>query len=91
MQRSYIKVIQKVGFWNIKTKIYQTIKGLIILFIKFQFYNQIQQAFWSLRTSNSNLDLKLSLNSNSFIICIISDTFVLFPIYLFYDLRPSLH
>ncbi len=28
------KVGQKIGLWNIKTKIYWTIKGLIILFIK---------------------------------------------------------
>ncbi len=35
VQRSYIEVSQKVGLLNIKTKIYQTIKGLIIIFIKF--------------------------------------------------------
>ncbi len=29
--------MQKVGLYNKKTKIYQTIKGLIILFIKLQF------------------------------------------------------
>ena len=37
-----------------KTKIYQTIKGLIILFIKFQFFNQVQQAFRPLYTSIFN-------------------------------------
>ena len=33
------KVSQKVGLYNKKTKIYQTIEGLIILFIKLQFFN----------------------------------------------------
>ncbi len=37
-----MEVDQKVGLWNIKTKIYQTIKSLIILFIKLQFSNQMQ-------------------------------------------------
>ena len=39
MQRLYIEIGQKVGLYNIKTKIYQTIKGLIILFIKLLFFN----------------------------------------------------
>ncbi len=34
MQRSRTKVGKKVGLRNKKTKIYRTIKGLIILFIK---------------------------------------------------------
>ncbi len=50
-----------------KTKIYQTIKGLIILFIKLQFFNQVQQAFKLLYTSISNIDLNLSLNPNDFV------------------------
>ena len=33
--RSHTEVGQKIGLENIKTKIYQTIQGLIILFIKF--------------------------------------------------------
>ena len=40
-----------------KTKIYWIIKGLITLFIKLQFFHQVQQAFKPLYTSNSNLDL----------------------------------
>ncbi len=71
-----MEVSQKVGLWNMKTKIYQTIKGLIILFIKLQFSNQVQQAFRLLRISTSNIDLNLSLNSNGLIICIIPDAFV---------------
>ncbi len=34
MQRSCAEVGKKIGPCNKKTKIYQTIKGLIILFIK---------------------------------------------------------
>ncbi len=37
-----MEIGQKVGLWNIKTKIYQTMKGLVILFIKFQFFNQVE-------------------------------------------------
>ncbi len=59
-----------------KTKIYQTIKGLIILFIKLQFSNQLQQAFILFRISKSNLDLNLSLNSDGFVTYIILDAFV---------------
>ncbi len=65
-----------------KTKIYQTIKGLIILFIKLQFFNQVPQAFRSLYISTFNLDLNLSLNLNDFINCMIPNTFVLSPIRL---------
>ena len=50
-----------------KTKIYQTIKGLNVLFIKLEFPNQMQQAFKPLHALNSNLNLYFSLNSNSFI------------------------
>ena len=39
MQRLGIEINQKMGLLNIKTKIYQTIKDLIILFIKLQFSN----------------------------------------------------
>ncbi len=41
----------KVGLYNKKTKIYQTIKGLIILFIKLQFSIRYNQAWRPLRTS----------------------------------------
>ena len=37
-----MEISQNVSLWNIKTKIYQTIKSLIILFIKLQFSNQVQ-------------------------------------------------
>ncbi len=63
-----------------KTKIYQTIKGLIILFIKLQFSNQIQQAFRPLSISNSNIDLNLNLNPNGLVTYIISDVFISSPI-----------
>ncbi len=55
-----------------KTKIYQTIKGLIILFIKLQFSNQVQEAFRPLHT----LIVNLSLNSNGLVTYIISNTFI---------------
>ncbi len=75
-----------------KTKIYKTIKGLIILFIKLQFYNQVQQAFRPLRISTSNIKLNLSFNLNGFITYIISNTFVSFLICLMipniYQQRP---
>ena len=74
-----------------KAKIYRTIKGLIILFIKLQFSNQVQQAFKPLHTSTFNLDLNLSLNPNGLVTCIIPDTFVSSPIRLVHDSRPSLH
>ncbi len=45
--------VQKVGLYIKKTKICQTIKGLIILFIKLQFSIRCNQAFRSLRTSTS--------------------------------------
>ncbi len=83
--------VWKIGQWNIKTKIYWTIKGLIILFIKLQFSNQMQQAYRLLHTLTSNLNLKLSLNPNGFVICIIFNAFILSPIYLIHNFRPSLH
>ena len=42
VQKSCLEISQKVGLYNKKTKIYQTIKGLIILFIKPQFSNKVQ-------------------------------------------------
>ncbi len=45
--------VQKVGLYNKKTKIYQIIKGLIILFIKLQFSIRCNQAFRPLYTSIS--------------------------------------
>ncbi len=45
-----------------KTKIYQTIKGLIILFIKLQFSIRCNQAFKPLCTSTSNIYLNIYLN-----------------------------
>ena len=74
-----------------KTKIYQTIKSLIILFIKLQFSNQLQQGFRLLHTLTSNLDLNLSLKPNGVVTCIIPNTFILSPICLVHNSRPSLH
>ncbi len=60
--------IWKIGLCNKKTKIYWTIKGLIILFIKLQFSIRCNQAFKPLRTSTCNIYLNiylyLSLNPN---------------------------
>ncbi len=61
---------------NKKTKIYQTIKGLIILFIKLQFSIKCNQAFRSLSISTSNIYLNLSFNPNGFVTCIIPNAFV---------------
>ncbi len=63
MQKSRVEVGQKVDLCIWKTKIYRTIEGLIILFIKLQFSIRCNQAFRSLRTSTSNIYLNLSLNS----------------------------
>ncbi len=84
MQRSYMEDRSMVGQLKIETKIYQTTEGLIILFIKLQFFHKVQQAFKSLRTSNSNLNLNLSFNT-------IVSLFVSFPIRLFPHSRPSLY
>ncbi len=84
----------KVGLYNNKTKIFRTIKGLIILFIKIQFSLKCNQAFRPFRTSISNIYLKLSLNPNGFVTCIISNAFVSSPIYLMIldiYLQRSLH
>ena len=51
----------------------------------------MQQAFRPLRISNSNLNLNLNLNPNSLITYIIPNAFVLSPIRLIHDSRPSLH
>ncbi len=59
-----------------KTKIYQTIKGLIILFSKLQFLIKCNQAFRLLRPSTSNIYLNLNLNLNGLITCIIPNAFV---------------
>ncbi len=56
--------ICKVGLCNKKIKIYWTIKGLIILFIKFQFSIRCNQTFKPLCISTSNIYLNLSLNPN---------------------------
>ena len=65
-----------------KTQIYQTIKNLIILFIKPQFSIKCNQAFTSLYTSTSNIYFNLSLNPNIPVTCIISDAFISSPKYL---------
>ncbi len=59
--------------------------------MKFQFFNQVQQAFKPLHilNSNLNLNLKLNLNPNDLVICIIHDIFILSPIYLIYNFNPS--
>ena len=81
-----------------KNKIYQTIKGLIILFIKLQFSIKCNQDFKLLRTSNSNIYLSfylnLSFNPNGLITCIILNAFVLSLICLMIldmHLQKSLH
>ncbi len=69
MRRSHADIGQKLAYIWKKTKIYQTIKGLIILFIKLQFSIRCNQAFRPLRTSASKhlsqpqiIYLNLSLN-----------------------------
>ncbi len=82
----------KIGLCNKKTKIYQTIKGLIILFIKLQFSIKCNQAFRSLHTLTSNIYLNiylnLSLNPNGLVTYIIPDAFVSSPIRL---ITPDVH
>ncbi len=72
--------VRKVDLYNKKTKIYQTIKGLIILFIKLLFSIKCNQAFRLLRISNSNIYLNiylnLSLNPNGLVTYNISNTFI---------------
>ncbi len=71
-----MEVSWKVRLCNKKTKIYQTIKGLIILFIKLQFSIRCNSVFTPLRTPTSNIYLNLSLNSNDLVTYIIPDAFV---------------
>ncbi len=80
--------VWKVSLYNKKTKIYQTIKDLIILFVKLHFSIRCNQAFRLLRTPTSNIYPNLSLNPNGLITCIIPDAFVLSPIYL---MIPDVH
>ena len=89
-----MKVGHKIGLWNMKTKIYQTIKGLNILFIKPLFSIRCNQAFRPLHTSTSSIYLIFSLNPNSLVTYIIPDIFVSFPIWLMISdlhLQKSLH
>ena len=97
MQKSHMDVGKrwKIGLCNKKTKIYQTIKGLIILFIKPQFFIRYNQAFRLLRISTSKylpqsqiIYLNLSFNSYNFITCIIPNIFVSSLIYL---MIPDMH
>ena len=103
MQRLYVDIGKrwKVGLCNNKTKIYQTIKGLIILFIKLQFSIRCYQAFRPLHTSISKhlpqtqiIYLNLSLNPNNLVTCIIPNAFLSFSIWLMIldvYLQKSLH
>ena len=77
-----------MGLCNKKTKIYQTIEGLIMLFIKLQFAIRYNQAFRLLRTLTFNIYLNLSLNPNGFVTCIIFNAFVSSPIHL---MIPDVH
>ncbi len=91
MQRLRAEVDQKVGLCNKKTKIYQTIKGLIILFIKLQFSIRCNQAFRSLRIPTSKhlpQPQPQSLRPDSLVTCIIPDAFVSSPICL---MIPDVH
>ncbi len=62
--------------YNKKTRIYQTIKSLIILFIKLQFSIKCNQAFKLLHISMTNIFLNLNLNPNGLITYIIPNIFV---------------
>ncbi len=86
MKVTYRGHVQKVDRYNKKTKLYRTIKGLIILFIKLQFSIRYNQAFRLLRTSNTYL--KLSLNPNGFVTYIIPNTFISSSICL---MTPDIH
>ncbi len=71
--------VRKVGLCNKKTKIYQSIEGLIILFIKLQFSIRCNQAFRPLRTSTSQhlpQPQPQFQRSDGLVTCIIPDTFV---------------
>ncbi len=95
MQRSHAEVGKKIGLYNKKIKIYWTIKGLIILFIKLQFSIKCNQAFRLLCTSTSkHLPQYLSQpqlqyqRPDGLVTCIIPDAFVLSPIRL---MIPDVH
>ncbi len=79
IQRLRAEVSKKIGLYNKKTKIYQTIEGLIILFIKLQFSIGCNQAFRPLRTSISKHLPQPQPRSqwpNGLVTCIIPNTFV---------------
>ncbi len=76
------KCRSKVGLCNNKTEIFRTIKSQIVLFIKLQFSIKCNQTLRLLHISNSNIYLKLSVNPNGFVTCIISNAFVSSPICL---------
>ncbi len=74
-----MEVGRKVGLCDKKTKIYWTIKGLIILFIKLQFSIRYNQAFRPLRTSifkHLPQPQPQSQQSDGLVTCIIPDAFV---------------
>ena len=73
-----------------KNKLYQTITGSIILFIKLQLLDQIQQVFRPLYILTSNLNLNLSFNPNGLIIYIIPNIFVSSSIRLIFNSRSCL-
>ncbi len=80
--------VRKISLCNKKTKIYQTIKGLIILIINLQFSIRCNQAFRPLRTSTFNVYLNIYLYLNCLVTCIISDAFVSSSICL---MTPNIH
>ena len=91
MQKSHLNTNRKVSLLKKKTKIYWTIKGLIILFIKLQFFifsTRYNQAFKPLHTSTSNIYLNLNLNPNSLVISIIPNIFVSSPLCI---IIPDVH
>ncbi len=91
MKVTYRGHMQKVGLYNKKTKIYQTIKGLIILFIKLQFSIRCNQTFKLLRTLTSKHLPQLQPQSqqpDSLVTYIIPNTFILSPICL---MTPDVH
>ncbi len=77
--------VQEIGLYDKKTKIYQTIEGLIILFIKLQFSIRCNQAFRPLCILISKYLPQFQPQSqwpDGLVTCIISDVFVLFSIHL---------
>ncbi len=85
MKVTYKSHVWKIDLYNKKTKIYWTIKGLIILFIKLQFSIRYSQASKPLHISNSKYLPQPQPQSqwldglNTYII---ADAFVLSPIRL---------